>query len=615
MKSVFIDGITKDSDFDDEMFLEILELDDVIERTKYIEDVRRKCKSVNRLREFDNLLKAWTQKNAQLLKQADSNETCFTDAPLVLKCGKYKADDTGVSIAEITKQGDIIKYSACPHPILPVERFVNLDTDTEKVKLAFFKDARWREIVTDCGIVFNKASISQLADRGVIVTSESAKDLVKYIAEVISLNMDKIPLYRSISRVGWVNGEFAPYVSDVKYDGDADFKDLYKHIEEYGDFKAWKEHVSELRKSLPIRLMLDVSFGSVLIELVGGLPFVLHLWGTTGFGKTVSLMVAASVWGNPEMGSLVRSMNMTANAMVRTAAFLHNLPFCADEMQQIKDRWGTYDNLIMYICEGIDRGKAKANGGIEDVKTWRNAFIFTGEEPITKESSGGGVKNRCIEVNAKEKIIQEGNKTANTVKENYGFAGKAFIEYLQTIGVEKIRADYREIFTQILQETDTTDKQAMNMAIILLADKYACEAVFADSSPLNVYDVKEYLASAKSVDTADRAYTWMFNWISKNVSRFDDSIDNNGEIWGRIEKDSVLINKNVLMENMSKAGFEFDAVKNTWAERGQLVKNSQGRFVHGTRVGRIKGTFVKIALPEEEAEIEHISDKDNPFIS
>ena len=195
MKSVFIDGITKDSEFEDEMFYEILELDDVIERTKYIEDVRRKCKEVGRLREFDDLLKAWTQKNAQLLKQADSNVTCFTDAPLVLKCGKYKADDTGVSIAEITKQGDIINYIACPHPILPVERFVNLDDDTEKVKLAFFKDARWREIVTDCGVVFNKANISQLADRGVIVTSESAKDLVKYIAEVISLNMDKIPLY------------------------------------------------------------------------------------------------------------------------------------------------------------------------------------------------------------------------------------------------------------------------------------------------------------------------------------------------------------------------------------------------------------------------------------
>ena len=403
-------------------------------------------------------------------------------------------------------------------------------------------------------------------------------------------------------------------MSDVKYDGDADFKDIYKHIKEHGDFKIWKEHVSELRKSMPIRLMLDVSFGSALIEIVGGLPFVFHLWGTTGFGKTVSLMVAASVWGNPEMGSLVRSMNMTANAMVRTAAFLHNLPFCADEMQQIKDRWGTYDNLIMYICEGIDRGKAKAQGGIEEVKTWRNAFITTGEEPITKESSGGGVKNRCIEVCVRDKIIKDGNKTANTVKENYGFAGKAFIEYIQALGADKIKADYRDIFAQILKETDTTDKQAMNMAVILLADKYACESVFGDSSHLNVSDVKEYLASEKSVNTADRAFTWLCNWINKNDARFDDSTDNNGEVWGRIDKDAALINKNVLTDCMSKAGFEFDAVKNAWAENGLLIKNSQGRFVHGTRVGRTKGTFIKIALKEDEPEIEHIKDEDNPFI-
>ena len=54
-------------------------------------------------------------------------------------------------------------------------------------------------------------------------------------------------------------------------------------------------------------------------------------------------------------------------------------------MQTIKDKWqGNFDQLIYQITEGVDRGRAKAYGGVEDTKTWKNSFIFTGEEPITK---------------------------------------------------------------------------------------------------------------------------------------------------------------------------------------------------------------------------------------
>ena len=81
MKDDYINGITKNSEFEDAMFIDILGTEDTIERAKYIEDVRKKCREVNRLREFDNLLKAWITRNAQLLKQTDSKDTQFMDAP------------------------------------------------------------------------------------------------------------------------------------------------------------------------------------------------------------------------------------------------------------------------------------------------------------------------------------------------------------------------------------------------------------------------------------------------------------------------------------------------------------------------------------------------------
>ena len=369
MKDELINAINSEDDFSDELFFAILETQDVLEKAQFIEAVRRKCQTVGRLREFNNLLKAWIVKATQLQKQGASNKTAFTDAPLQLNCGRWIANDLGVVLNDVTAQGIPVTTTACAHPILPIERFINIDTDTEKVKLAFFKDSRWREVTVDAGTVLNKNSIIQLADRGVLVTSESAKDLVRYLSDTISLNAREIPLYRSIGRLGWIEGDFIPYNNAVKYDGDADFKSIYENVTECGDYATWLAHVKELRRDINIRLMLAASFASPLIEIVGALPFILHLWGTTGFGKTVSLMVASSVWGNPEMGCLTRTMNMTANAMARTACFLYNVPFCADELQQIKQNWGNYDALVMYLTEGIDRGRAKARGGVEQTKT------------------------------------------------------------------------------------------------------------------------------------------------------------------------------------------------------------------------------------------------------
>ena len=610
MKESLIASINRNDDFSDDLFFAILETTDVLERAQFIEAVRRKCQEVGRLREFNNLLKAWILKSTQLQKQGNSNKTGFTDAQLNLNCGKWIANDLGVVLNDVTAQGIPITTVACPHPVLPVERYINIDTDTEKVKLAFFKDGRWREVTVDNGTVLNKNSITQLADRGILVTSESAKDLVRYMSDVISLNAQEIPLYRSIGRLGWIEGDFIPYNDSVKYDGDADFKSIYENVRQCGDFMTWLEHIKELRKDINIRLALAASFASPLIEVVGALPFILHLWGTTGFGKTVSLMVASSVWGNPEMGCLTRTMNMTANAMARTACFLYNIPFCADELQQIKTNWGTYDSLVMYLTEGIDRGRAKAKGGVEQTKTWRNSFIFTGEEPITKGVSGGGVKNRVIEIECENKIIQDGNYTANLVKANYGHAGMLFIAYLSHLidtDKQSIIEEYKTLFKGILEATDTTDKQALSMSLMLLADKLACECIFKDE-PLTIAQVKQYLVPESAVRIEDRAYDELIALISRNVNKFNEF---SADSWGRISDDVATINKQVLEQELSRMKFDFGSVKKGWDKKGYIIKNTAGRYVHQTRVNGIKGNYIKIQLPDG-ADFELVEGK-NPF--
>ena len=539
-----------------------------------------------------------------------AHKTRFTGQPFALNCGDWQAGDDGVYKISVNAKGEVSRIMACPHPIMPVERLNNLDEEKEKMCLAFYRDGKWRRITVECKVCFNKQQITSLSDRGILVTSETARYLVQYLADVVALNMNPadgqpIPVSRSISRMGWCGDEFVPYVEDIRYDGDMDFASIFREVRTEGSRDEWYELAGKIRQNKVVRILIAASLASPLIERVGALPFILHLWGTTSFGKTVSLMVAMSVWGNPETGCLTRTMNMTANAMARTAAFLKHLPFGADELQQMKQNWKqsgqNFDQLIMYLTEGIDRSRAKAHGGIENLQTWRNCFIFTGEEPVTKANSGGGARNRVIEVEVTRPIYESGFYVANMVRDHFGWAGKEFIEEVQRYGKIELTARFRLKVEEILKTCDTTDKQAHSMALILLADEISCSSIFDGDVPLCAEDVAEYLHSVKTVDVAERAYQWCLDWIDRNQNRFVAG-GNYGEIWGRMGEGFVMINKSVLEEELHKAGYEYDAVSRKWAEKGYIVRASDGRYSHRTSVCGVKANYIKLNLDIEGEE-------------
>ena len=62
------------------------------------------------------------------------NTTQFSGQPMELDAGDWEADDLG-----ITRQNGLFSITACPHPVMPVERLVNIDTGVEKLRLAYRK--------------------------------------------------------------------------------------------------------------------------------------------------------------------------------------------------------------------------------------------------------------------------------------------------------------------------------------------------------------------------------------------------------------------------------------------------------------------------------------------
>ncbi|MBQ6832844.1 MAG: DUF927 domain-containing protein [Lachnospiraceae bacterium] len=594
--------------FPDEIFYQIFEIEDNVERTQYIEALRTQARKLKRITEFNNVYKSFLLDYAQRQKQT-GQKTKFTDQPIELVCGEWTANDLGVRAIRYDKNAMPVPVYACSHPILPVEILKNVDTAEERITLAYFKSAAWQTITVDRSVCANTNKIvDALSQFGIEVTSDNAKNLVRYISDCVGLNPRTLNPKNSINRLGWVGSQFTPYADDIRYEGDMDYEVIFKNVRSSGSFEAWKELCARLRSNIPLRMMMATSFASVLLEPLKVLPFVTHVWGTTGTCKTVALMVAMSIWGNPKLGGLVKSMNMTRNAIMRNAAFLCSIPFAGDELQTIKDKWqGNFDQLIYQITEGIDRGRARAYGGVEETRTWKNSFIFTGEEPITKVNSGGGSKNRVIEIAIDEPLVFDGHYVSSVVQENYGFAGRMFVEHLQTMEGEELVARYRSLFEELCQ-LDTTDKQAMAMACILLADEISTELFFSGDRPLRIDDVKQYLQKAQNVDVAERAYQSVLNWAAKNPVRFEDpkadNSPNKGEVWGKIDENLLIVNRDVLLGFLDQNGYDYTAVSRKWKYKGYLKPTPQGKFIHNTKVYGIKSGYIKIILQQDDEEPE-----------
>lgn len=590
--------------FPDEIFYHIFEIEDNVERTQYIEALRNTARKLKRATEFNNVYKSFVLDYAQKQKQT-GQKTRFTDQPMELVCGEWTANDLGVRTVRYDKNAMPMPVVACSHPILPVEILKNVDTAQERITLAYFKSAMWQTITVDRSVCANANKIvDALSQFGIEVTSDNAKNMVRYISECVGLNPLTLNPKKSINRLGWVGSSFTPYAEDIRYEGDMDYEVIFRNVREAGSFDAWKSLCTGLRQNIPLRMMMAASFASVLLEPLKVLPFVLHVWGTTGTCKTVALMVSMSIWGNPKMGGLVKTMNMTKNAIMRNAAFLCSIPFAGDELQTIKDKWqGNFDQLIYQITEGVDRGRARAYGGVEETRTWKNSFLFTGEEPITKANSGGGSKNRVIEIAIDGPLVDDGHYVSSVVQENYGVAGRRFVEYLQEQEAEKVVERYRAIFDELCR-LDTTDKQAMAMACILLADEIAVKLFFTGEQALRVEQIKQYLHSAYEVDVAERAYQSVLNWAAKNPVRFEDpkapDSTNKGEVWGKMDGELLIINRDVLLAYLDQGGFDYTAVSRKWNDKGYLKRTPQGKFIHNTKVYGIKSSYIKLILPQDD---------------
>ena len=606
-----------------------------------LEDKARNIKKARNFQKFLGIVK-------QECREAVSSDDFYAqleDIDLTLRTGEWICDNKGVR-HYVNRNGFMVEEVASWQPIIISNIFYNQELNTYRVQLAFKESeySKTKTITVNKSVIANSSSIVMLADFGIAVTNQTASALVKYLNDLERLNVEVIPRNNAISRLGWVNDtEFVPYNSNICFDGETMYKDLFDSVKTCGDYEKWKETVLQ-EDSIQSKILLGATFSSPLVGILRSLTFFTHFWGCSGTGKSVALYLAGSVWGDPS--KLVQNLNGTAVALERLAGFFCNVPLCLDELQTLKkatgSREGSFDEILYKLGQGRGKSRGRKDGSIDRVQTWAMSFITTGEEPITSDNSGGGAKNRVIDVYCKDNIFTNSPKIAKMSFNNYGWAGKDFIEklvdYIRTEGKQSMSDLYDTYFDYIMQ-TQPTDKQALAATMVTLGYTYMRHFIFgveyseAIEEGFKLLDqIRPMLLNISDIDNVDNfcedlktfviqnKHHMVFNRVINGKDMEYNPLENRLEVYGKITNKYIALSSNVVRKFCNDRNTNYRKIMKYLYDAGKIDVNNLSNGRELTKPIKINGISMRcvcLRVDNEQLsiapELTPIDDDDLPF--
>lgn len=573
-----LNELTAETILSDEVLTEVFDQDDELQKSRLLLSLEDRAGELGVKRKYQELVKTYKRIEREMRRKEREkqgqpcsleNWTNFNGPYDRMYCGTWIAGEGGI-YSQNTGTADIL---ACRHPILPVQILKNLETDDEQVRLAYKKRGAWKEMIVAKDIMSSGNKITSLYKRGISVTSENAKCLVKYLQDIEDLNENHIPVQYSTSKLGWMkDGSFLPYNTEIVFDGDRKFLQLYESIKAHGSRNNWYEYVKDLRKAnrVETKFMLAASFSSVLIKPLDKLPYIVDLWGETEGGKSVALMLAASIWADPNERVYIKDYQGSNTGLEVVCDVLNSFPLLLDDTSK-KDKKieENFEGIVYNLCSGKGKTRSNQDLGLRPESQWSNCTITNGERPLSSYVTQGGAINRILEIECGENLFNDPGQTIEILKQNYGHAGKEFVNLIREIGTDAI-GEIQQEFLKKLEDDEKMQKQSLSLSIILTADKLATDYLFKDGQYISLEDAKKVLTDRSEVSDNQRCYQFIMSEIDINQSRFDPDIIN-GENWGKIESGYAYVHVNAFDAMCKKGNFSKKAFL-SWAVKNNLVQ-------------------------------------------
>ena len=639
--------LTRDQILSDEIIRELFSMEDIVARERLTTQIEERAKVLGCKTEFVRLIRAQKTQLKEARKELEEKQRALAvsnvyhcilggkdeEDLIEFRTGRWTVSDAGVS-AQAFRETVVASH----YPIIISKRLINRESGKSKLEITWWINRLQKSITVDRSNAMSNSKIVSLADYDFPASSETARALVSYLADFESLNIGVIPTETSTSKYGWADDEFVPYTDKITFDGNASYKALVDSITEAGSYDTWKSIICHVRRSgrkEPL-VYLAASFGSILLKLINIAPFIVNLYGSTSKGKTVSLMMAASVWANAGGRGYIAESTSTANSLEIRQGILNHLPLMIDDLSKIRDRdKEKFVDLIYMLCAGGGKNRLNRNIEMRDASTWDNIILTNIERPLTDETMQGGAINRVLDFEIQPgDIFQkgEGNDVVTILSENYGFAGKDFVETIQILGKDNVAKRIKEYEAKIRQaavESGETkeDKQVTPLAVLLLADEISERAIFQDGIRLDMAYCLANIKSKDQVSEMQRAYDHFIDACNINQSKF--SASSFDDTWGAWRGDWIYIIPAALEHIAKQYNFSVKQFIAWCKEAGLLDCDKDGRGTKKVSLGEynkrircyvirssmdgIAPTQVSDADDDEEYEYEEELDYDEPL--
>lgn len=305
-----------------------------------------------------------------------------------------------------------------------------------------------------------------------------------------------------VSQIGWHGDVFVTPAYQVPDSGrevflhdDQTGRDY--HFERQGRLEEWRDNVSRLCIGNPL-LMFAVggAFAPILLRLKSGMGGGFHFGGSTSTGKTTTLTVASSVWGNPK--GFIQSWNATKNAL-EALAHSHNHSLLAlDEVKEMDPKEA--GNAAYMLGNGYGKERSNVNAQLRQRLCWELIFYSTGELGYIEHSTSGGQRAyggqalRVLEIPSDRERFgcfdelhgyADGALFAQAVAEaarsSFGTPAHSFLTAFLSFGAEAVRsrlnalmADFRNAYRPSGTASDA-DRAVERFAFVAAAGELATE--------------------------------------------------------------------------------------------------------------------------------------------
>ena len=302
----------------------------------------------------------------------------------------------------------------------------------------------------------------------------------------------------SVNKTGWHDGSYVlPHKVIAPPTGEPivlQTANLLEHgYGEAGTLTEWQDNISKpVGNQSRIAFALSCAFAGQLLRPLnqdsgGGF----HYWGVSSIGKSITLAVAGSVWGN----KIVKTWRNTDNSLESTALLYNDNMLCLDELNEADPR--TIGKTVYMLANG--QGKGRMSGKTMQnraVAKWQVLVLSNGEKTLETylkeagETIKAGQEVRLISIEADTGkglgILDSVNadtpaKQVQTLRENasryYGVAGIAWLEYLIKNDITATAHQLTEQFTANYPNLDgQAGRVAKRFALVAVAGELATQA-------------------------------------------------------------------------------------------------------------------------------------------